>query len=454
MNKEEIQSLLINPSESFNLELKSWLPLDNLENQSKIIKGSIALYNNNGGFFIIGFDDNGNPAQNPPEGDIKTLYCADKIQDLISRYASFPFEVKVSFPEKDSQIYPVLQIPRGVETPVGTKKVFNNPENGKELFPANQIYVRTLHSNNTVSTAPAKYDDWKQLIKTCFDNRETDIANFIKRHLSLLTPELIQTLSNALERPEKKEEPIKLLEFKKQSIERFKGLHKEKQIDKGCAWVDFSFSFLEDLQEYNTDKSFLNLITANNPRITGWPIWNVFTNEELRPKVKDGCWEAYINSTGLAKHHIDFWKISPKGYFFHRRALEEDCAEKMNIPPNVYLYFDMITRRIAEAIYCAIRFARALHVKTDNHIIFTTDIYELENRILACYSARRMWDSENKALENTFTSKLIIIPTDTPVNNIAEYVYMITKDLFALFDGCEIKKEIIEEIVNETINRI
>ena len=101
----------------------------------------------------------------------------------------------------------------------------------------------------------------------------------------------------------------------KQSIQIFEKLQKEKQIDKAHAWVDFSFSFLEDLQGYNTDKSFLNLIAANNPRITGWPIWNVFTNEELRPKVKDGCWEAFINSPGFAKHHIDFWRISPEGYF-------------------------------------------------------------------------------------------------------------------------------------------
>ena len=56
---------------------------------------------------------------------------------------------------------------------------------GKPLVKSNTVYgVRSLHANNTPSTTEATWNDWKDLIERCFDNREADIGRFVQRHLT------------------------------------------------------------------------------------------------------------------------------------------------------------------------------------------------------------------------------------------------------------------------------
>jgi hypothetical protein len=59
--EDQIQSLVNQPSEKLNVELKPWTDLSSKKGQSVIAKASLALRNQNGGFLLIGFDDNGSP---------------------------------------------------------------------------------------------------------------------------------------------------------------------------------------------------------------------------------------------------------------------------------------------------------------------------------------------------------------------------------------------------------
>lgn len=447
MTNEEAKQLLVNPCENLAIEIKRWLSLKDIAHKAKIIKGCIALYNNNGGFFIIGFDNNGNPDSDVPQGNLRELYHPDAIQDLISRHASFPFEVKISFPERNKQIYPVIQIPGGIETPVGVKKELK--ENDNIYLRADRVYVRTLTSNNTISSAPAKHSDWERLVKICFDNREADIARFIKRHLSSLAPQSIKSLAALLESEDNKI-GSSLIEFQKESKTRFEYYKGNKlKEDNKNGFIDFSFCFSEELKDFSANMSFLNVISANNPHLTGWPLWNVFTREEIKPKVFDNCWESFIKTEVCSMEHIDFWKISPKGYFFHRRILEEDCHE--SIKPNTILFFDIIAHRITEAMVSAIKYAEAFKMK--DKLLFSINVFGLKGRCLSCFSPKRMWRGTNHSIEENYSSEILSIPVDTPLNNIGEYVYQITKNLFSLFDGYEIEKNIIESIADETISR-
>ena len=51
-----IQLLIERPSESLNVEVKTWIDPDKLEGQSKILKTALALRNRNGGYLVIGFN--------------------------------------------------------------------------------------------------------------------------------------------------------------------------------------------------------------------------------------------------------------------------------------------------------------------------------------------------------------------------------------------------------------
>lgn len=192
--KARFEDLIQNPTENLSTEMKRWFDPDKYEGIAKIVKGCIALRNNDGGVFIVGFKDDGQPdTENLPD-DVYGEFHPDKIQGLISKYASEPFEVEVHFIARDDVDYPIFSVPSGVETPVALKRGLHGGD-GKKFFEAHQVYVRSLNSNNIVSTTQACYGDWKGLVKKCFDNREADIARFVKRHLSNLPPSIIEAFS-------------------------------------------------------------------------------------------------------------------------------------------------------------------------------------------------------------------------------------------------------------------
>lgn len=52
-----IDGLIASPAESLNVELKRWIDPGQSAGQAKIIKAALGLRNRNGGYLIIGFDD-------------------------------------------------------------------------------------------------------------------------------------------------------------------------------------------------------------------------------------------------------------------------------------------------------------------------------------------------------------------------------------------------------------
>lgn len=182
LSEEELTNLLKSPRETMGSELKAWIDAQTDAGIAKIARGCLALRNNNGGVMIIGFQDDGTPDLGNAPADVEAAFHIDVIQGIVSKYASIPFDVDVQFGKKDSQLYPVISVPSGVRTPVTAKRDLGPKE--KFLVKDNAIYCRSLSSNNTVSSCEPRRGDWVRLLQICFDNREADIGNFVRRHLS------------------------------------------------------------------------------------------------------------------------------------------------------------------------------------------------------------------------------------------------------------------------------
>src|SRR5262249_46200596 len=154
-----------------DVELKAWLDPTSPEGIAKIARGCMALRNNNGGRFLIGFSNNGLPeASNVPD-DVRGTFHIDTIQAIIGKYASVPFPIAVNFVDREGQEYPVISVPPGVTIPVAAKADLPGPS-GKPLIKDHAVYVRSILANNTVSSAEARRDDWDRLIRICLENRE------------------------------------------------------------------------------------------------------------------------------------------------------------------------------------------------------------------------------------------------------------------------------------------
>jgi hypothetical protein len=193
----DIQELVNQPSEKLSVELKNWIDPDSPDGIKTLVKAAIAMRNNNGGFILIGFDnDTCQPIhENIPE-NVQELFHIDKIQGRVTKYASESFEVEIHFPEIDGHEFPVIEIKSGVRSPVGTKRDY--VVNGAVKLRQNLIYVRSLETNNTPSTTIATCKDWGPLVERCFDNREADIGRFLRRHIGGLNPEILGAFATSI----------------------------------------------------------------------------------------------------------------------------------------------------------------------------------------------------------------------------------------------------------------
>jgi len=162
LSEDELRNLLNAPRETLQVELKQWIDPASPEGSAKIAKGCMALRNNNGGFLVIGFDDDGNPDIANAPGDVETDFHTDVVQGIVTQYSSEPFPIEVQFGEKDGHLYPVIAVPSGVRTPVAAKR--DLPFSGRMLIKHNAVYVRSLSSNNTVSSSEPRRGDWERLV--------------------------------------------------------------------------------------------------------------------------------------------------------------------------------------------------------------------------------------------------------------------------------------------------
>jgi hypothetical protein len=161
ISQQELNDLLQRPTESLSLEVKQWFDPASDDGTAKIAKGCMALRNQNGGYMVIGFADDGTPDTTNLATDVRAVFHVDIIQRIVGQFSSEPFPVQVQFGERDGTLYPVICVPSGVRVPVVAKRDLGPPD--KRLIKDHAVYVRSLRSNNTVSSSEARRGDWERL---------------------------------------------------------------------------------------------------------------------------------------------------------------------------------------------------------------------------------------------------------------------------------------------------
>ena len=457
-----IQALVDRPSESLSIELKRWIDPDQPEGQAKIVKTALALKNYGGGYLVVGFDDKTHePDQANALQDVKAAFHIDKIQGLISRYASELFEVSIEFPEREGQPYPVLIIPSGVKTPVAAKADLRSAD-GKSLINVGDVYIRSLRSNNTPSTTKATWGDWPDILEVCFDNREADIGRFLRRHLGGLSSEVIREFLGSMAsglQPEVTTEDH-LRRYLQESEGRYSTAVAERkvQLPSHGAWEVGLLFIGDDRPSHSANQAFLNLLSSSNPRYTGWPVWldsRNFSDESARPQVFKGAWEALIVTLGSDWpryiRYIDFMRLDPKGRFYLRQAFYEDVRGQ-NLEPMKYLDFTLPIKRVAEAIAVGLAFAKAMRYDPEKiQLAFCFRWTELKGRNLVSWiePTRHIWPGGPTYQDKV--SVFVEVPLETPLSALGEHVNKAVKPLFEVFNGFELGEDVVEDLTRKTI---
>lgn len=461
LDQTRIQELIDRPSESLTVEIKTWIDPDQAEGQAKIVRSVLALRNHGGGYLVVGFDDKTyEPNLVDAPTDVRARFHPDKVQALINRYASEPFEVGVGFGERDGTTFPVLVVPTGVRTPVAAKADLIVGD--RKQVATDDVYVRTLRSNNTPSTAKASWKDWGALVDVCFDNREADIGRFIRRHLaSAAVPGFLQQLTAAVGSPTQPRVSIeqRLQDLLDAGEQRFFGLVNAQALQlPDVGWWEVALIIDGEVPKHGANTSFLNLLDASNPDLTGWPIWmdsRAFAEQSERPYVFDGKWETLIVSLDGFPSNVDFQQVDPAGKFYLRWALQDDISNTTRAPtPKSAFDFGLPIIRSAEAIAVGLAFAKAMGCSPDKCTLqFAFRWSGLQGRELSSWAqpARRIRAGRHAHQDRVTVFQQVAL--DTPLSAIGGMLAHMLKPLYELFDGFELDASIIEDLSTRLVER-
>lgn len=462
IEKSVVQALVENPSESLTVELKRWIDPTQPAGIEKIVKGTFALRNRNGGFFVVGFDDTtlAPDITNEPS-DARTLFHVDVIQAIISKFASEPFEIEIAWGERDGRHYPIIAVPTGVKVPVAAKRELVVPS--RPGIKVGAVYFRSLASNGTASTTEARPSDWGEIVEICFDNREADVGRFIRRHLGGFDLTSLVSLAgqSAAPTPTLRDKAIKLLndgEARFQATVATRSLSSEEAQMLNYGFWSISLVIDPPHTDALPDHEFIARIGASNPKLTGWPIWldsRSMTNTDSRPKVISSVFEYLIVSisTGFS-NHIDFARFDPKGEFFLLRVLQDDCVPSQ-ITPLKALDPILMIYRIAESMAVGVAFAKALGWVPDQTTLgFAFRWHKLSGRQLSAWAnpMEYLGIGGGTAHDDTVES-YVQFSLDTPLSALPQFVDEATKRLFVAFDGTTIPLRTIEILVRRLFER-
>lgn len=501
---DNIQALILNPREGINVELKRWLDLSTLKHRAKVIKACAAIYNSNGGYVLIGFNDDESLDRDHAPQDWEREYESERIQQIVANHTSPPIEVSVHHAHVDDIVCVVIKVPVGVITPACIK---SDLMHGNALIlSAHEVYCRTLGSNGKYSSDRPRPHDWSDIMRVCLDNREADIARFLTRNFSSdrvatlarqlfalgLHKEGIQEITAEQPHPlhQSDDEMLHFVEEAEEKdlipyidsgpvkepspantinpgspaaetcletgIEHYrKSLPENRETLPPHGTWEVAAVINGDVQDIVPTSEFLNRIVNANPRYTYVPMWTATSKGDHysgNPYVMDGAWQSLIFAPPVA---LNFWRAEPRGFLYLLRALEDDISRATVKPePMKSLEFVVTLLRVTESILVAIAIAKSLPMRRPPRTVeFLFRWSGLSGRELS------NWANIVRPLPNGLIAHQpsvvtrVAVPIDATRSAIADFVNSATRPLFAVFDGFTLDPKGLFDIVSSLIER-
>ncbi len=457
---DEIEQLLRDPHEHMALEMKGWPNPSTPGGRADIVKSLFALRNQDGGHLLLGFNKTGTgPADYDPKFEIDSAYSEDALQDLVTKYASERFELRVHRQFRDGKPIVVVEVPGDLRVPVFTKQSCVD-EKGTEHIKSHRCYVRTLEASGRVSTSEISWRELPALLERCFENRESDIGRFLRRHLgSSVADRIFAAVAEPVKSP-RDQACTAVARFMDDSRARFQEVLKDEgaTAPKTGTW-EVAAKILAPLKpDLKVNRNFLRVLNEANPNLTGWPIWmdsSAFTAEGHRPRNIGIGWEAFIldlQGRGRELSHIDYWLMEPAGRFYLLRGLPDDLSTKA--VPGQQLEFVLSIIRTLEALAVGMAFAQKLAANpADGNVVFQLRWRGLKGRTLSSWANVSRYISGGRRAHVDQYSKCVMIPIETADQALAPYVKEVVSGLFLLFDGFELGDAVYEDIIGKFLRR-
>ncbi|MHB8425759.1 MAG: AlbA family DNA-binding domain-containing protein [Gammaproteobacteria bacterium] len=459
----ELDRLLDTLPEDLTVECKPFLDLSKEAVKADFIKTCIALRNQNGGFLILGVRNTPRQLVTPHPEWLLDQYTDDKIRQLISTHVSDPFDIGLYRHKRANSIYPIIEIPSGVKIPISATKDISGDNNSssEKRLKARMVYVRTLKTNGTPSTAEATSKDWGDLMDRCVANRETDIAGFLRRNFSPKALQLYRAAIGSLLTDGSDvavlSHPIShsiLNEGRAMYVERVsKPLNGTSSVNIPRHGSMEASLYLPNVRPgIIADRTFLQCIKLAAVYQHDAPMWDTSGRIEDAPYQIENSYEAFRVHLGTSyiAESVEFWKAKPSNWFYHYRSFLEDfgvIAPLDKLPPGSAFAFEWQACKVAHVIFTGLNLWNQFHGDGHQpHLDFAFRWNNLNGRQLFLMGNRFELLPLDVCRTNTVESQ-VYVPVDTAPTAVAQYVYEAVRGVYASFGGFTVPQERIERVV-------
>ena len=465
IDMDAVRLWLERPCEGLSQELKSWVDPAIPAQKASLVKAVMALRNRDGGMLAVGFDNGTGEALATDRSDWRTAYHIDAIQGLVSRHASQPFEVAVEWFGSAVAEHPVIVVASGVRTPVAMKTPVRDPDAGRDLLPLGTVYFRTLVSNGTPSSAPARPEDWEEMMRLCFDNREADIGRFVRRHLSPTSlPGLMEAFGMRQADETLRGRAMALLDKGQEYFTRAFALSTPVAgHEHAMSWsydeIALVVSPTPSEGSIQLEPSFLDMLyAAARSRRMAIPPWHdgrTMMRDDTRPCTREGAYQMLLNVPDPHHGHFEFSRLDPKGYFYCRSALVEDVRDR-RFPSRDTPTLDpgRVVSRIIEAFLTGAAFARAMKAdEASTTLGFAFRWSGLRGRKLHNWSGGMDYLAQGHvARGDDHSATFVELPLDTAPGALAGYAAQVIAPLMTVFDW-RMPPGLVGRFADKTIGR-
>lgn len=344
--ERKLATLVENPRESIEIEIKDWLDISQREHQADLVKAILALANHGGGYILIGFREQGGTYQaTTTTQQIIDLYNQDRINGIVDRYADPSFHVECSLVPGLGGIHPVISVPGGHCVPI---RCTRDGANGRHIR-QNAYYIRRP---GPASEEPQNAQEWSELIRRCTLN---DREKLLGQLASLLTPGQVRSTEG----------------------ENYQGAHQEWLEVVHRRFIELNNNAFGSIADGPFSKGYWQgaysiipqlsgvTLTQLNDRIskcegreTGWPIGITLERDGARPYPNNGCVETWLAELFREPDSCDFWRACPNGNFAIIRGYEDDAPNRSGEAPGSEFDFILPIWRVGEFLLHGYRFAR------------------------------------------------------------------------------------------------
>ncbi|RYF79869.1 MAG: hypothetical protein EOO29_15810 [Comamonadaceae bacterium] len=310
---------LLSPRETLDFEVKQWLDMTDAEAQGVVAKALIALENHGGGFLLFGYKENDDKSLSPDLNRPASLeaYLTDSLNAIVKRRAEPAFHVEVTLQRHptSAEEYPLVRVPGTSKVPVRSDSATAGGSLKQHVY-----YVR---APGPESRGPLNAGEWDALIRRAITNQREEIVGLLRA----LTP---ASAAGPL-RQTSLTEAEALREFADKARLRWAELNDGLEASNPSKITLGHFSFAARVVGASRGLDPRQILELNQSarRYTGWPALIALNDKNTKPRLIDGCieaWLAHIDSADVG--HADFWRIDPKnGSFFLLRGYQEDSLD-------------------------------------------------------------------------------------------------------------------------------